>query len=148
MGMYEAKTKLLILISLANAGLIPQTSHVLGNWKTNVDLLPASAFPLVTVRIQNTTESYQWGQKTPNLSNAQYDNYSFTAFIYALSLSQARGIADDIIDYLAENNKDCTSSIIDIRNLSSQETSDKRGTHRYFKVAISGIIVTEEELTT
>jgi hypothetical protein len=147
MGMYEVKTKLLTLISNANSGLSPQTTHVLGNWKTNIDRLDSGTFPVVTIRMINATEDYQWGQKTPTKTNAQYYNYRFTAFVFALTLGQARGIADDIIDYLAEHNKDVTSGILDIIKLSVQETADRHGTQRYFKVVVDGIIITEETLT-
>jgi hypothetical protein len=146
MGMYEVKTKLLTLVSLANVGLSPQTTHVLGNWKINIDKLEMSKFPIVTVRMADASEEYQYGQKTPTKTNAQYGNYNFTAFVYALTLAQARGLADDVVDYLAENNKHVDTNIIDIRHLTVQETADKKGTRRYFKVIVTGTIMTEETL--
>lgn len=146
MGMYEVKTKLLTLISLANSTLSPQITHVLGNWKTNIDKLSSTSFPIITVRIMDTIEQYQYGQKTPTKTTAQYYIYRFTAFAYALTISESRQIADDIIDYLAEHNKDSVSGILDITNLSTQELYSKRGSKRYFTTLVEGQIMVEESL--
>jgi len=144
--MYDVKTKLLTLISLSSSDLQPQATHVLANWKTNVWKLRYNSFPLVTVRIIDGRETYQYGFKTPSLSHGQYFNYLFTAYVYGRTMNEARGLGDGIMDYLAQNNKHRDSNIIDITGLSIRESIMERGTQRMYVVIVSGVLITEEEI--
>src|SRR4030065_2258135 len=144
--MYDVKTKLLTLISNSHASLSPQTTHILANWKTNVWKLHYANFPIVTVRIIDGREAYQYGFKTPTKTHAQYFNYTFTAFVYGRTIDESREIGDSIIDYLAQNNKDRDTGILDIINLIIQERVLERGTQRMYVVVVSGTIMTEESL--
>lgn len=145
MGMYEIKTKLLTLISLADSTLQPQTTHVLGNWKTNIEKLSDDKFPIVTVRVSDAAQDSAWGFRTPSKSYGEYYKYRFTAFVFHDTLTNTRELADKIVDYLAQNNKYESEGIIDIIELTIREATTRARRKR--KVEISGLIITEESLT-
>lgn len=144
MGMYEIKTKLLTLISLADSSLQPQATHVLGNWKTNIARLSDSSFPVVTVRVTNAIQKYAWGFRTPTKAYGEYYHYSFTAFVFSDTLTNTRELADKIIDYLLQNNKHVDVGIIDIIDVTSREAFSRARRKR--KIEITGLIITEESL--
>lgn len=145
MGMYEAKTKLLTLISLADSSLQPQTTHVLGDWKTNIAKLSDDKFPVVTVRITNAMQKYAWGFRTPTKAYGEYYYYRFTAFVFSDTLTNTRELADKIIDYLLQNNRHGDVGILDITEVTSREAYSRARRRR--KIEVTGMLVTEESLT-
>jgi hypothetical protein len=146
MDIYTVKLKLMDLIAAADSRLIPRATHVLGNWHIQIWQKGYDKYPTVTVRLQGK-QTPIWGFKPPTIVHGELYYYDFTAFVFSDSMQDSRMLADNIADYLGQHNKDATTHIIDIINIAVREHVTTVGPKRYWRMVVSGQVVTEETLT-
>lgn len=146
MDIATLKLKLMNMITASDARLSPRTTHVLGNWHIQSWELKFPDFPIVTVRVQGKQVSV-WSFKPPTVAHGEIYSYSFTAHVFAETMEISREIMDNILDYLAIHNKQADTKIIDIINLTSRESVLQKGPRRYWRMILTGTILTEEPVS-
>lgn len=146
MDITTLKLKLMTMIAASDSRLSPRTTHVLGNWHIQSWELQKMDFPVVTVRVQARQIS-MWSFKPPTVAHGELYSYTFTAHVFAETMEISREIMDNILDYLAVNNKQADTKIIDIINLTSKESVLTKGARRYWRMILSGTILTEEPIS-
>lgn len=140
------KLALAQMIADSDPRLSPRTKHVLMNWHVPSWKLTMDTFPIVTVRMQ-MRQTPIWSFKPPTIAHGELYFYDFTAYVFGESMATSRELADAVIDYLGQHNKDPANHIIDIVALSVKESVSIHGPKRYWRTIVSGRILTEESLT-
>jgi len=145
MDTYTVKLALMNLIVASDSKLSPRATHVLANWHIQSWQLTMPKFPVVTVRVQ-MRQTAIWSLHPPTIAHGEVYYYDFTAYVFGDSMSSSREIADNIVDYLGQHNKDPANHIIDIVALSLKESVPIHGPKRYWRIIVSGRVWTEEPL--
>jgi len=143
MDYYTVKLKLMDMIAAADARLSPRVDHVSGNWHIQVW---QKNFPFVTVKLQGKSVPI-WSFKPPTVVHGELYAYDFTAHCFGESMGISRDIADMIVNYLAINNKQADAKIVDITNLTTKESILEKGPKRYWRIIVTGTILTEEPIS-
>lgn len=146
MDTYTVKLALMNLISNSDSRLQPRQTHVLANWHIQSWQLTMDTFPIVTVRMQ-VRQTPIWSFKPPTIAHGELYFYDFTAYVFGETMATSRELADAIIDYLGQHNKDSSNHIIDIIALSVKESVPHHGPKRYWRVIVMGRLITEESLS-
>ena len=143
MDTFTIKTRLLQMVANSDSRLQPQTQHVSGNWHVQTWQINA---PYATVRMTMKNIPI-YGFKPPTVAHGELYSYGFSVFIWGQTMSEARDIMDNILDYLYINNKQQHDvGIVDIINLKTRESVPKTGPRRYWRMILSGEIITEETI--
>lgn len=147
MDLYTVKLKLMNMIAAADpTRLSPRETHVLGNWHIQAWQARYQDFPIVTVRISSRSIP-MWGFKPPTVTHGELYAYDFTAHCFAESMETSRYIVDKIVDYLAIHNKQADAKIVDIINLTTKESILQKGPKRFWRIILTGTILTEESIS-
>jgi hypothetical protein len=142
--MNTVKARIIAMIKLAHAGMTVIDEYKLKTW--DID------FPLATVKLNISEEKkLSYGNKLPDGTRGQYFYYRFTIHVFTvpndadqLKAKDAQEIAEEISKYFRRNNKDSTSGILDIMNLSCRESDpEPHGTRRMVRVIITGDVLCE-----
>jgi hypothetical protein len=159
--MTAVKNKMLEIISGADPSLLPQNTHVRGDWKIAINYLETN-YPIVTLRLGNVNVIEQiYGRQMSATRRGHYVAYSFSAHVWAEKSYQlfdegadehqtqarlASDLADIIIDTLEKYNGDETSGICYFDNITARESEPERGPQRLTRIIIEGMILVKRPL--
>lgn len=160
--MTPVKNAMLEIISGADPSLLPQTTHVRGDWKILSAYLEDN-YPVVTLRLgtEDMTERI-YGRTMDKNTRGHYVSYSFSAHVWAEKEYQmfddpnpelvtqakpASDLADTIIDALEHYNGDPTSGICWFYKVTARESEPERGPQRLTRIIIEGFVIAKRPMT-
>lgn len=159
--MTPVKNKMLEIICGADPSLLPQDTHVRGDWKLAINYFETN-YPVVTLRLgsENVVEQI-YGRQMNAIQRGHYVIYSFSAHVWGEKSYQlfdegadehqtqarlASDLADIIIDTLEKYNGDETSGICYFDNITARESEPERGPQRLTRIIVEGFIFVKRPL--